>query len=133
MAVCIKGAIIFYREGHLFVGGPEFVGVVKGGTSFLLRLQRGDQKKLVTSHHRQMAPLPVKNDSSLSKYIIIVKLNHLCLMEAAVEAPFFHPIDTKMDRRTLPSTLSPSALGSGVDKDAPRVIIMYYPKCQESI
>ncbi len=35
-------------------GGPKFFAVGKGG----------DQKELVTGHHRQTAALPVKNDSS---------------------------------------------------------------------
>ena len=35
------GAIIFYCEGRLFVGGPEFFGVVRGGTSFFFSGPRG--------------------------------------------------------------------------------------------
>ncbi len=38
----------------------------EGGTRIFLRMPRGgDQKKLATHDHRQTAPLPVKNDSSL--------------------------------------------------------------------
>ena len=36
----------------------------KGGTKSFLRMQRGDQKKLATGHHKQMAP-PPGGDSSL--------------------------------------------------------------------
>ncbi len=38
----IHGAIIFYREGgRLFVRGPEFWGVIRGGTDFFSVCQRG--------------------------------------------------------------------------------------------
>ena len=58
-------------------GGPEFFGVVKGGDQnffsgskggpkFFYVCKGGDQKKLATGHHRQTAPPPGKNDSSLS-------------------------------------------------------------------
>ncbi len=48
------------------MGGPDFFGVVKEGEQFFfLHMPRRDQKKLVTCDHRQMPPLPVKNDSSL--------------------------------------------------------------------
>ncbi len=56
-------------------GGPEYLTSAKGGQNFFahaeegtrifLRMPRGDQKKLATRDHKQTAPLPVKNDSSL--------------------------------------------------------------------
>ncbi len=66
-------------------GGPEFFHEAKGGTKFFLRVQRGDQKRLATGHHRQTAPLPVKNDSSLtysgySKKNLIIKLGPACML-----------------------------------------------------
>ena len=48
-------------------GRPEFVYVCQRGTRIFLRMPRGDQKKLATGHHKQMAPLPEKNDSSLKR------------------------------------------------------------------
>ena len=40
--LCTWGAIIFYLEGgRLFVGGPEFFGVVKVGTSFFFSGSKG--------------------------------------------------------------------------------------------
>ncbi len=50
---------------NLSLGGPEFYHKGKGGTRIFLCIQRGDQKKLATGHHKQTAPPPVKNDSSL--------------------------------------------------------------------
>ena len=50
-----KGAIIFYREGAVCLWGGHFFCACQGGT----------RKKLATRDHKQTAPLPVKNDSSL--------------------------------------------------------------------
>ncbi len=47
-------------------GGRIFWGGQRGGTSFFSVGPRRDQKKLATGHHKQMPPLPLKNDSSLT-------------------------------------------------------------------
>ena len=44
---------------------PFFLHRPRGGQTFLPCVKGGGQKKLTTRDHRQMAPLPVKNDSSL--------------------------------------------------------------------
>ena len=42
MQYILKGAIIFYRDGgRLFVGGPEFFGVVKGWDQFFFSVPKG--------------------------------------------------------------------------------------------
>ena len=47
-------------------GGPKLFSGGKGGNQFVFYVCKGgDQKKLATGDHRQTAPLPVKNDSSL--------------------------------------------------------------------
>ena len=56
----------FSQEGGKFLfhrpkGGPEFFAVPNGGR----------QEKLMTPNHRQMAPLLLKNDSSLRQYFRI--------------------------------------------------------------
>ncbi len=84
---CLNGGIIFTGRGVFVLGGPnfflkiffapwaqfykskggtpEFFPIGKGGTRLFLYMQKGDQKKLVTGHHKQTYPLPVKNGSSL--------------------------------------------------------------------
>ncbi len=48
-------------------GDKNFSQLAKGGPESLLRLQREGEpeKKLTTGHHKQTAPSPLKNDSSL--------------------------------------------------------------------
>ncbi len=56
-----KGAIIFIRRGALCLWGAEYFGVVKEGIIvFFSVCKGGGQKKLVTSHHKQTPPLPLK-------------------------------------------------------------------------
>ncbi len=80
------GTRIFFGSQR---GGPVFFQSVKGGTrifcacrgggaEFFCACQGGDQKKLVTSDHKQTAPLPVKNDSSL-KCLLYEILNYIVL------------------------------------------------------
>ena len=59
--ICVRG-MFFHLEGPKSFrkakwGGPKlFFPVGKGGTKFFLCMQRGNQKKLATGHHRQTAP-----------------------------------------------------------------------------
>ncbi len=49
-------------------GGPKFfegLGRQKGDQNFLTYANGGTRKNWQTGHHKQTAPLPVKNDSSL--------------------------------------------------------------------
>ena len=55
------------KEGETNGGGDQnFFPKAKGGTRMFLRMKRGNQKKLVTGHHKQTAPLPLGNYSSLT-------------------------------------------------------------------
>ena len=62
-------SLIIYVRGCSFTRGRDqnFFAHAEGGTRIFLRMPRGDQKKLATSDHGQTPPLPVKNDSSLSR------------------------------------------------------------------
>ncbi len=64
-----RGGLPFPREGTTIFSqcqrGNFFSRRQKGGPEFFYVCQGGDQKKLVTGHHKETAPLPVKNDSSL--------------------------------------------------------------------
>ncbi len=82
-------SFIIYVRGYSFTrgdqnflcrprGGPEFFAHAEGGTKFFLRMPRGGPEKLATRDHRQTAPLPVKNDSSLKRVLVYAfKLQYL--------------------------------------------------------
>ena len=55
---------IFFCLGQ---GGTRFfLRMPRGGPEFFCACQGGTRKKLATRNHKQTAPLPVKNDSSLN-------------------------------------------------------------------
>ena len=53
------------------VESKNFLCLGQGGPKYFFACQEGDQKKMATRDHKQTAPLPVKNDSSLINPIVI--------------------------------------------------------------
>ncbi len=88
------GGTSFFFSGSK--GGPEFFPIGKGGDqNFFTYAKGGDQKKLATGHHRQTAPFPVKNDSSLTSSYVSWQ------MTLTADGLIFHKICAKDDIETI--------------------------------
>ncbi len=64
-------------------GGPEIFPIGEGEAELFCVRKGDDQKKMVTTHHKQMDPPPAKNDTSLTPWSDHLKdLLHLpCLQK----------------------------------------------------